>query len=127
VGGDAVGSTTAGDGGDGVQSLITRPATYRAGGGGGNPNGAGGLGGGGSAAATGGSGTVNTGSGGGGGSNLSSPYNGGAGGSGVVIIRVPDTITATFSVGVTHTLHTLAGYNVYEVTAAGVSDTVTFS
>jgi hypothetical protein len=45
----------------------------------------------------------------------------------VIYMRVPDTVTATFSAGVTHTLHTPTGYNVYEITAAGASDTVTFS
>jgi hypothetical protein len=44
-----------------------------------------------------------------------------------VIISVPDAYTATFSAGVSHTLHTPAGFNVYEITAAGASDTVTFS
>jgi hypothetical protein len=44
-----------------------------------------------------------------------------------VIISVPNAYTATFSAGVSHTLHTPAGFNVYEITAAGASDTVTFS
>ena len=51
----------------------------------------------------------------------------GAGGSGVVILKVPDTVTAAFSGGVTSSSATSSGYNIYTITAAGVSDTVTFS
>jgi len=41
---------------------------------------------------------------------------------------VPSGITATFSAGVTSSLSTsVAGFNIYSITAAGVSDTVTFS
>jgi hypothetical protein len=37
-------------------------------------------------------------------------------------------VTASFSVGVTSSLSTsVTGFNVYTITAAGVSDTVTFS
>jgi hypothetical protein len=70
---------------------------------------------------------ANSGSGGGG-AYRSGPYNvqGGNGGSGTVIIRVPNTVTATFSAGVSHILTTPTGFNVYEITAAGASDTVTF-
>jgi hypothetical protein len=47
----------------------------------------------------------------------------------VVIIKVPDTVTATFSVGVTSSLSTaVAGFNIYTVTATSTtSETVTFS
>jgi hypothetical protein len=72
-------------------------------------------------------GTANTGGGAGGGLTHTYFVSGVAGGSGIIFIRVADTITATFSAGVTYTLHTPTGYNVYEVTAAGASDTVTFS
>jgi hypothetical protein len=73
-------------------------------------------------------GTANTGGGGsGGGTIASNRANASTGGSGIIFLRVPDTITATFSAGVTYTTHTPTGYNVYEVTAAGASDTVTFS
>jgi hypothetical protein len=46
-----------------------------------------------------------------------------------VIIKVPDTITVTFSVGVTSSLSTaVAGYKIYTVTATSTtSETVTFS
>jgi hypothetical protein len=40
---------------------------------------------------------------------------------------VPDTITATFSGGVTQTSSTAGGYRIYTITAAGASDTVTFA
>jgi hypothetical protein len=68
---------------------------------------------------------VNSGGGGGGGLD----FTGGAGGSGVVIIKVPDTVTASFSAGVTSSLSTaVAGYNIYTVTATSTtSETVTFS
>lgn len=54
-------------------------------------------------------------------------WNGGTGGSGIVIIKIPDSRSATFSVGVTQTSTTSGGYKVYTITAAGASDTVTFS
>jgi hypothetical protein len=50
-----------------------------------------------------------------------------SGGSGVVIIKYPDNYSATFSGGVTQTTTTAGGYKVSTVTAAGPSDTVTFS
>jgi hypothetical protein len=52
-----------------------------------------------------------------------------AGGSGVVIIKIPDTRTASFSGGVTSTTSTaVAGYNIYTVTAtSNTNETVTFS
>ena len=123
-----------GNGGDGVQSNITGTPTYRAGGGGGGrtdnlgSNTTGGLGGGGRGTGTAdlpGSGTVNTGSGGGGTRNQSS----GAGGSGIVIIKIPDSRTATFSSGVTSSVSTaVAGFKIYTVTATSTtSETVTFT
>jgi hypothetical protein len=70
-------------------------------------------------------GTVNTG-GGGGGASLTTPS--GAGGSGVVVIKVPDNVSATFSGGVTSSLSTSGGFNIYSVTATSTtSETVTFS
>jgi hypothetical protein len=51
-----------------------------------------------------------------------------AGGSGVVILKYPDTITATFSGGVTQsTAAPAGGFKVSTITAAGVSDTVSFA
>jgi hypothetical protein len=45
-----------------------------------------------------------------------------------VILKIPSTRTATFSAGVTSSLNTgVAGFKIYTITAAGVSDTVTFS
>jgi hypothetical protein len=54
----------------------------------------------------------------------------GAGGSGVVILSIPEANTATFSGGVTiegGAPIVTGGRKVYVVTAAGASDTVTFS
>ena len=127
-------TSTGGGGGNGLASSITGVSVFRAAGGGGagaSTAGSGGLGGGGNGGAGDGngvSGTVNTGSGGGGGSSLTVfTSNGGAGGSGVVIIRVPSTVVAEFSAGVVYNYIPLDDFNVYEITAAGVSDTVTFS
>jgi hypothetical protein len=140
VGASAVNGTfTAGNGGAGVASSITGSSVTRAGGGGGGylnngtagTAGSGGAGGGGAGASgssggTGSSGTANTGSGGGGSAAVAS---GGSGGSGVVIIRIPDTRTATFSGGVTSSLSTaVPGYKIYTVTATSTTtETVTFS
>jgi hypothetical protein len=51
------------------------------------------------------------------------------GGSGIVIIKVPDTVTATFSGGVTSSLSTsVPGFNIYSVTATSTTgETVTFA
>lgn len=144
--GSTSGNGIAGSGGTGVTTNITgSPITLAGGGGGagqsfsGTPSGgAGGAGGGGAGrrrvASSFGSynlpgnpGAANTGGGAGGGLQGTSPGTSVAGGSGIIFIRVPNTVTATFSAGVTHTLHTPTGYNVYEITAAGASDTVTFS
>jgi hypothetical protein len=66
---------------------------------------------------------VNTGGGGGGGNATAAD-----GGSGIVIIKIPDTVKAVFSSGVTATLSTaVAGFNIYTVTAAGASDVVVFA
>jgi hypothetical protein len=77
--------------------------------------------------------------GGGGGGAVAAVENSGAGGSGVVILRVPDTVTATFSNGVTHgnnspdfnngnPITSVSGYKIYVVSAtSNTSQTVTFS
>jgi hypothetical protein len=85
----------------------------------------------------GGNGTANRGGGGGGGAGAAPNTAGGAGGSGVVIIKIPDTRSATFTGGVTANGNTggsitpdtsVAGYNIYVVTAtSNTSQTVTFS
>jgi hypothetical protein len=69
-------------------------------------------------------GTVNTGSGGGGAAYSRA---GSAGGSGVVILSIPEARTATFSGGVSQTSTTSGGRRIYTITAAGISDTVTFA
>jgi hypothetical protein len=132
IGANGTGSV-GGNGGTGVASTITGSSVTRAGGGGGGiyvsgTAGTGGSGGGGNGSITNGSnGTANNGGGGGGGGYVS--YTGGAGGSGVVIIKIPDTYTATFSGGVTSSLSTsVSGYKIYTVTATSTtSETVTFS
>jgi hypothetical protein len=45
----------------------------------------------------------------------------------VIILKYPDSRTAGFSGGVTQTTATAGGFKVSTITAAGVSDTVTFS
>jgi hypothetical protein len=54
---------------------------------------------------------------------------GGNGGSGVVVIKIPDTKTATFTGGVTSSGgSTSGGYKIYTVTATSTTnETVTFS
>lgn len=129
VGGNATASS-GGTGGAGVSSSVTGSAVTRAGGGGGAIGGGGGAGGGGAGAssggANGGNGAANTGSGGGGGYNYSAG-NGGAGGSGVIFLKVPAGYSASFTPGVTQTSATVGSYTIYTITAAGASDTVTFS
>ena len=84
------------------------------------------------------SGTTNTGGGGGGTGNICAPgrpgnsqygsgtTQAGAGGSGIVLLRIPNYLTATFTAGLTTSLITsVTGYNVYSVTAG--TGTVTFS
>lgn len=51
----------------------------------------------------------------------------GTGGSGVVILKYSSSLTATFSGGVTQTTATSGGYKISTVTAAGVSDTVSWA
>jgi len=102
-----------GNGGNGVTSSISGSSITYAGGTGGWGD-------------TYGSGSNGTGSGNtanrGGGSSTS------PGGSGVVIIKIPDTYTATFSGGVTQTSSTSGGFKTYIVTATSTtSETVTFS
>jgi hypothetical protein len=67
--------------------------------------------------------------GGGGVETLTMSGNAGSGGSGIVIIKVPDTVTATFSGGVTSSLSTsVSGFNIYSVTATSTTgETVTFA
>jgi hypothetical protein len=43
-----------------------------------------------------------------------------------VILKYPDTKTATFSGGVTQTTTTGGGFKISTITAAGVSDTVSW-
>jgi hypothetical protein len=126
-------TTHPGNGGNGLQSSISGTNTYYAGGGaGGAGNGgyvgaSGGLGGGGATNTTSGEGTpgtVNTG-GGGGSSDWRGPVLGGSGGSGIIILKIPTPRTATFSAGVTSSLNTsVSGFNIYNITAAGPTDTV---
>ena len=53
---------------------------------------------------------------------------GGSGGSGIIIIKIPNTYSATFSGGVSQTMSTaVTGYKVYTITGAGTSDTITIS
>jgi hypothetical protein len=122
------------DGGNGLENSITGTSVFRGGGGAGGGSGSvtrtGGTGGGGTwtgSTLTATAGTTNTGGGGCGGGEPDSDV-GGSGGSGIVIIKIPDTFSATFSGGVTQTMSTaVSGFKVYTVTAAGGSDTVTFS
>jgi len=139
VGGSGAGSVS-GNGGAGAASSITGTSVTRGGGGGGTGTlqgataGSGGSGGGGGggilASPNGVAGTANLGGGGGGAFNAAAGTpNGGAGGSGVVIIKIADTRTATFSGGVTSSLSTaVSGFKIYTVTATSTtSETVTFS
>lgn len=138
---NTTGTTNGLAGGAGVASTITGSSVTRGGGGGGGSwkatAGAGGTGGGGAGGTNTGAGTAGTantggGGGGGGGTDATSPYygHGGNGGSGVVIFRVPSTVTVTFSGGVTYTedTATVPGTNIVSVTATStISETVTFS
>lgn len=134
-----------GNGGLAKASTITGSSIYYAGGGGGGCNtnttaaSGGGLGGGTSVTAQKGgagdgaltdnglgtAGAANTGGGGGGGEVEAA--SGSAGGSGVVILKVPAGVTASFSAGVSQTSTTVGTDTIYTITAAGASDTVTFS
>ena len=78
-----------------------------------------------SSTGAGGAGGANTGGGGGG---MAVTVGGsGAGGSGIVILSVPNTFTASFSAGVTRTQLSVGSNLVWRVTAAGLTDTVTFT
>jgi hypothetical protein len=116
-------------GGIGLEYDITGTATYYAGGGGGGSHnageGVGGLGGGGNgytnfSAYNSGTddGEPNTGGGGGGGAGAKSN-----GGSGIIIMRIPNTVTAT-GIGFTETAHPDGNTKVLSFTSSG---TVTFS
>lgn len=52
---------------------------------------------------------------------------GGPGGSGVVILKYPDNVTASYSSGVSKTSTAASGFIVDTVTAAGAADTVAFN
>lgn len=125
AGGNAAASSPAA-GGAGITSILDNVA--RGGGGGGNSQagtgGSGGSGGGGAGngGGAGTAGTANTGGGGGAGTT-----SGGSGGSGVIVLRIPDSRTATFTGGVTQTSTTSGGFKTYTITAAGSGDTVTFT
>jgi len=51
----------------------------------------------------------------------------GAGGSGFIVLKYPDIFTATFSGGVTQSTSSAGGFKISQITAAGVSDTVSFA
>jgi hypothetical protein len=75
-------------------------------------------------------GTANRGGGGGGGSRIltANPIGNGAnGGTGVVILKIPSSYTATFSVGITSSVDSFSvpGFKIYTCTAG--TGTVTFS
>ena len=74
---------------------------------------------------TGAYGTANTGGGGGGGRGGAG--GGGSGGSGIVILKYSSTLTATFSGGVTQTTTNNGLFKISTITAAGLSDTVSWS
>lgn len=122
--------------------MITGANVAYAGGGGGatwnggvSTSGAGGAGGGGTGGSyspsiiNGAAGIANSGGGGGGGPQTSpGQVYAGNGGSGVVILRIPSTYTATFSAGITANVGistSQVGYRTYTVT--GGTGTVTFS
>jgi hypothetical protein len=106
------------------------PAGWFAGGGGGSNGTSAGTAGAGNAgngglSTTGTAGTTNRGGGGGGGGDAN---NGASGGSGIVILKFPDTRTPTFSGGVSQTTSAPSGgFKISTITAAGVSDTVSWA
>jgi hypothetical protein len=135
VAGTSGDNNTLGLGGNGVSVNINGNLIPYAGGGGGGSaadgNASGGTGGGG----TGGGGTLgsalpgsaNTGGGGGGGQNSNTGNTSAAGGSGIVIIRIPNTVTAQFSQYVGFTYTGITNYNIYTITATtAINQTVTF-
>jgi hypothetical protein len=112
-GAGGVGSTSVASGGGGAgraSSISGSSVTYAAGG----------------AVAGGVAGTANTGNGGSG--AVGNGATGYAGGSGVVILKFPSSITATYSGGVTRTTSTSGGFKTDTITATSTtSETVTFS
>lgn len=52
---------------------------------------------------------------------------GASGGSGIILLKIPSGNSATFSAGVSQTSTTSGDFRIYRITAAGVSDTVTFA
>ena len=131
AGGGAGGSTGGSTGGAGVSSSYSGSSNTYGGGGGGSSDYVSGSGqdGGGNGGYQGSaptSGAANRG-GGGGSTRIENGNPGGSGGSGVVLLRIPVARTATFSAGVSQTSTSDATYKYYTITAAGASDTVTFS
>jgi hypothetical protein len=49
------------------------------------------------------------------------------GGSGIAILKYPNSYTATFSGGVTQSTTTSGSFKISTITAAGISDTVSWS
>lgn len=110
-------------GGSGISSSITGSSVVY---------GVGGAGGRGAAGGDGASGASSSGNGGSGGAFNFDGSNGvgGTGGSGVVILKIPNTNSATFSNGVTSTTDSVSvpGYKIIKVTGTSTtSETVTFS
>lgn len=66
---------------------------------------------------------------GGGGSctDLAGNRTGGSGSGGVVVLKVPENFTATFSSGIVQTNYPSLGYKIYTIGTAGITDTVTFN
>jgi len=125
VGGAGI-SAVGGTGGAGVQVGISGSLTYYAGGGGAagtTTGGSGGAGGGGTGGTSSTAGTANSGGGGGG----QKDGQGSSGGSGILILKYPSTYSATFSGGVTQSTSTSGAYKISTITAAGVSDTVSWA
>jgi hypothetical protein len=52
---------------------------------------------------------------------------GNSGGSGVIVLKYSDTLTATFSGGVTQSTTTAGGFKTSRITAAGIADTVSWA
>lgn len=118
VGGNAT-SSLSGDGGTGLQYIISGTAAFYAGGGGGggrSDQGAGGNGGGGNGGGTTTAGTTNTGGGGGGAAEGATSR---AGGSGIVILRYPDTFSAPASTTGSPTVTVTGGFRIYRFNGSG--------
>lgn len=66
---------------------------------------------------------------GGGGSctDLAGNRTGGSGSGGVVVLKIPETYSATFTGGVSQSNYSSLGYKIYTITAAGAADTITFN